>query len=154
MKTILTLCMIYNDTHILLGRKKRGLGTGFWNGFGGHVEDGEAIADAAVREVKEEAGIMPRDVQHRGVLDFEIATHPELLQVHVFSAQEFKGEPRETGEMEPRWFTHREIPFDQMWKDDRYWLPLLLQGNNFEGAFYFKDNDTLVNHVITEIGRN
>jgi hypothetical protein len=43
--------------HVLLGLKQRGFGTGKWNGFGGKVEKGEEIRDAAVREMKEEAGI-------------------------------------------------------------------------------------------------
>lgn len=147
-KTVLTLCVIHNDTHILLGRKKRGLGTGFWNGFGGHVEEGEAIEDAAHREVVEEIGVIPRNLRKRGVLNFEIATHPELLEVHVFSAREFEGEPLETEEMEPCWFTHTEIPYDKMWADDKYWLPLLLQGKNFSGTFYFRDNSTLIHHTL------
>lgn len=151
MKAILTLCVIYNDTHILLGRKKRGLGTGLWNGFGGHVEQGETIAEAAKREVREEIGVIPRNLRKRGVLNFEIKTHPELLEVYVFSAQEFDGEPEETAEMAPCWFARAAIPFDQMWKDDRYWLPVLLAGRNFEGEFYFANNDTLVRHAIKEI---
>ena len=36
--------------------KKRGFGAGKWNGFGGKVEPGETIVEAAVREVKEECG--------------------------------------------------------------------------------------------------
>lgn len=42
---------------VLLGLKKRGFGTGKWNGFGGKVEPGETIRQAAIREMKEEAGI-------------------------------------------------------------------------------------------------
>jgi len=40
--------------------------------------------------------------------------------------------------MKPRWFKIEEIPFDQMWPDDKYWLPLLLDGKNFRGKFYFE----------------
>ena len=43
MKKLLTLCIIYHHHKILLGMKKRGLGIGRWNGFGGHLEDGESI---------------------------------------------------------------------------------------------------------------
>ena len=39
---------------MLLGMKKRGFGTGKWNGFGGKVEVGETVADAAQRELEEE----------------------------------------------------------------------------------------------------
>jgi len=44
-------------TSLLLGLKMRGFGVGKWNGFGGKVERGESIRQAAVRECKEEAGV-------------------------------------------------------------------------------------------------
>lgn len=41
-----------SDGKLLLGRKLRGFGEGFWNGFGGKVGHGESIVEAAVREVR------------------------------------------------------------------------------------------------------
>ena len=34
---------------VLLGMKKRGFGQGRWNGFGGKVQAGETVEDAAIR---------------------------------------------------------------------------------------------------------
>ena len=53
------LCLLTRDggRQVLLGHKKTGLGTGKIVGLGGHVEDCESPAEAAAREVKEEAGI-------------------------------------------------------------------------------------------------
>ncbi|MDO8505831.1 MAG: 8-oxo-dGTP diphosphatase [bacterium] len=150
-KTVLTLCMIYNDTDVLLGKKKRGFGTGYFNGFGGHVEEGETIEDAAYREVREEILVEPRNLQKRGVLNFFFKHMPEELEVHVFSTSEFEGEPKETEEMEPRWYPLNKIPYQTMWADDKYWLPILLAGKNFRGEFYFKDAVTLLRHKIREI---
>jgi len=48
-KKITTLVMATNQSSILLGYKKRGFGSGRWNGFGGKVEPGESIEEAAVR---------------------------------------------------------------------------------------------------------
>ncbi|KAG8911143.1 hypothetical protein FRC01_005906, partial [Tulasnella sp. 417] len=44
-----TNCFIFEEdsTKVLLGLKKRGLGCGFYNGFGGKVNPGETPADAA-----------------------------------------------------------------------------------------------------------
>ena len=46
---VLTLVLIRESTRVLLGMKKRGFGQGRWNGFGGKVEKGETILQAAVR---------------------------------------------------------------------------------------------------------
>ena len=46
---ILTLAFVRRQEEILLGYKKRGFGAGNWNGFGGKVETGETIEDAAKR---------------------------------------------------------------------------------------------------------
>ncbi len=152
MKKILTLCIIHTDTHILLGMKKRGFGMGRWNGFGGKVQEGETVEMATVREVQEEAGVLLVDLEERGILSFEFENNPgEILEVHVFSASEFEGEPAESEEMRPQWFLKGEIPFSQMWPDDVHWLPKVLDGKNVEGRFYFRDNDTLVRHELVEM---
>lgn len=49
-RKLLTLVLVRNDVgDILLGLKKRGFGEGKWNGFGGKVEPGETIHQAAAR---------------------------------------------------------------------------------------------------------
>jgi 8-oxo-dGTP pyrophosphatase MutT (NUDIX family) len=53
----LTLLLLRSNGRILLGRKKRGFGAGKANGFGGKVEVGETIKEAAVREMQEESGV-------------------------------------------------------------------------------------------------
>lgn len=44
-----TLIVVKKEDDILLGYKKRGFGVNRWNGFGGKVESGENIVDAAIR---------------------------------------------------------------------------------------------------------
>jgi 8-oxo-dGTP diphosphatase/2-hydroxy-dATP diphosphatase len=149
-KRILTLCIIHKNSKILLGMKKRGFGAGFWNGFGGKVKEGESIEEAAKRETKEEIGVVPLDLKKMGILRFQFKGEPEILEVHVFSCSNFEGEIKETEEMAPKWFKIEEIPFDQMWPDDKYWLPLLLKGKNFEGEFHF-DRRKLTDYQIRQI---
>ncbi len=151
MKKIFTLCLIYNNTHLLLGYKKRGFGVGRWNGFGGKVANGETTLEAAKRELKEEANIESQNIKKRGVINFSFKERPEVLEVHFFSVNEFTGEPKETEEMNPQWFHFDQIPYDNMWPDDKYWLPILLAGKNFRGKFYFKDLNTILDYKIEEI---
>ena len=55
-RKVLTLVFLRREGEVLLGMKKRGFGEGKWNGFGGKVEAGETIVEAAAREVREECG--------------------------------------------------------------------------------------------------
>ncbi len=145
---LLTLCIIHEPNRVLLAMKKRGFGAGRWNGFGGKVEAGESIVDAALRECLEEGGITPLDLTARGVLTFTFENRPEALEVHLFGATTFEGEPTETEEMRPQWFAFDAIPFDAMWPDDRHWLPRFLSGENLQGSFHFRDENTLLSHEL------
>lgn len=137
MKKILTLCIPIKDNRVLLGMKKRGFGSGRWNGFGGKMEEGETIEQATVRELNEEVGIKDGKLSKAGIIEFSFENDDNILQVHIFKLLDFSDEPIETEEMKPQWFSINEIPFSQMWPDDEYWLPLLLSGKLFEGEFLF-----------------
>lgn len=141
---LLTLGLVTRPQEILLGLKKRGFGAGNWNGFGGKVEKGETIEAAAVRELREEAGLEADSLQQRGQLFFTFEHIPDVLEIHVFHVTKFAGEAQETEEMKPRWFPFSDIPYDTMWADDRYWLPLFLAGKSFTGSFHFADEKTIL----------
>jgi 8-oxo-dGTP diphosphatase/2-hydroxy-dATP diphosphatase len=156
-KKILTLCCVYNDTHILLGEKKYGKLAGLWNGFGGKIEEGETIEQAAIRELHEECCIVPKDMEKRGVILFKFDENGNpfegnpVVEVHIYSVTQFEGEPIETNEMRPEWFSYENIPYDSMWPDDLFWLPLLLDGKNFKGTFHFVDKDTISSYELKEV---
>lgn len=46
---LFTLVLVVQPPRVLLGMKKRGFGAGLWNGFGGKVQPGESIEEAARR---------------------------------------------------------------------------------------------------------
>lgn len=154
-KRILTLCLVYRDPQLLLGMKKSGFGAGRWNGFGGKLNESESIEEAAKREVSEESGISVLDIEKRAIIKFtfEKMTYdgsPEV-EMHLFAVNDFSGEPKETDEMKPKWFHKNELPYDKMWPDDQYWMPLFLSGKKFRAHFHFFDNDKLLSHNIKEV---
>jgi 8-oxo-dGTP diphosphatase/2-hydroxy-dATP diphosphatase len=150
MKKILTLCIVHQHPRVLLGMKKRGFGEGRWNGFGGKVAAGETIEEAARREMHEEAGVEVGDLEKMGILEFEFQGNPEILEVHVFRAQDFTGEPTESEEIRPQWYRVDEIPFDSMWPDDKFWIPMFLDGKKFKGRFLFGPEDVVVEYNLAE----
>jgi 8-oxo-dGTP diphosphatase len=132
---------------ILLGLKKAGFGQGKYGGFGGKVEAGETIAQAAARELLEETSIdVPEaDLHQVGHLTFLFPHKPAWSQmVHVFLVTTWNGEAVESEEMLPAWFPVKEIPYDQMWADGIHWLPPILAGEQVRARFWFQaDNETV-----------
>lgn len=154
MKKILTLLIIHKNNQVLLGMKKRGFGMGKWNGFGGKVEKGESVEDAAKREIFEEAGISVENIEKFGVLEFSWqGKEQDILEVNIFKAADFSGQPIETEEMKPQWFDIDKIPFEKMWADDKYWLPLFLAGKKFTGNFLFDRHNQIVKHILKVDGQ-
>lgn len=152
MKKILTLCFVVKGDRILLGMKKRGFGSGRWNGFGGKVEGGETIEEGARREMLEECGVIITEMEQVGVHEFEFASKPgDILEVHAFRVDSWDGEPRETEEMRPQWFTTDAIPYDEMWPDDIHWIPVFLTGKKFQTKFLFGEGDSVLKSHVQEV---
>ena len=147
----MTLVIIHDRPRLLLGKKKKGFGIGRWNGFGGKVEEGETIEEAAMRELAEEVGIEAGELEKIGVNQFEWQNNENLFEVHIFKSKNFKGVPRESDEMSPRWFFADEIPFAEMWSDDLYWFPYFMRGKKFRGKFVFDENDKVADYSLTEV---
>ncbi len=141
-----TLLIVRRGGRLLLIRKKRGLGAGKINGPGGRIEPGESPREAALREVREELLVSATGVSERGLLQFQFADGFSI-EATVFEASGCDGEPGETGEAAPRWVPEDAIPYDEMWADDRLWMPHFLAGRPFHGRFLF-DGDRLLGHEL------
>ena len=150
MVDIFTLCVVMRDDKVLLGMKKRGFGEGKWNGFGGKVEAYESVEAGALRECEEEAGIIPISLKPVGELMFYYKGR-DKRKVHLFLVSDFSGEIVETEEMRPSWFDKKSIPYEQMWPDDEYWLPMVLNGERVSGEFYFSADFILEKWVINGV---
>lgn len=137
---------------VLLGMKKRGFGAGNWNGFGGKVLLGEEeIAEAARRELLEEAGITVETLREAGTLHFSFEHDASLkIECRIFEGLGITGIPIESEEMRPEWFMEDALPYDAMWADDRHWIPLLLKGESFTGSFHFAENGIILHGMLNE----
>ena len=143
-----TLLVVIQDGKVLLIRKKRGHGAGKINGPGGKPEGTETPLECVLRETLEEVGIEAINPKLRGVMKFVDTLDPQW-QGYVFVAERFCGEPIETIEAIPQWFALDEIPYVEMWEDDRIWLPRVLAGATVEGDFLFTRGHLRAHQLVT-----
>lgn len=124
-----TLVLFADNKNVLLAMKKRGFGKGKWNGYGGKVEKGETIKQAAVREIFEEAKITikPEELLPLGMINFIFLDKPEWNQdVHLYLVQKIY-DAKETEEMKPQVFSKTNLPYEEMWDGDKHFIPLILE---------------------------
>lgn len=128
---IATLVFPKHDNIVYLALKKRNFGAGYLNGWGGKAEDvdGNVVKVTACREFVQEGNvtITPDDIELVAVIYF-YEKENLVFECHVYFLNKWEGEIQETEEMgPPQPFYIENLPYDQMWKADRIWLPLILK---------------------------
>lgn len=141
-----TLLFVRQDGRVLLMEKQRGLGKGLVNAPGGRVDPGETPRQAALREVEEELCVRPHEAVWCGEHRFQFRDGYSMW-VHVYQSRGAAGEATQTPEAIPLWTDEDAIPYERMWADDAYWIPLMLAGERFSGRWIF-DGKRMVDHTL------
>jgi 8-oxo-dGTP diphosphatase len=152
------ICHLRRGDEFLLQLKSEGrFGEGFWNAPGGKIEGTETPEEAARREVREETGLTVGNLEKVGDLEFYFGLSKSTPDwtAEVFLCSNFAGElSGSSSEGELKWFHKNGIPYDQMWADDKHWLPLLTENSSaerklFRGTFVFgADSKQLLNWKV------
>lgn len=131
------LCLIYDkDRYLLQDRVKED-----WRGYtlpGGHIEAGESIVDAVVREMREETGLTVLNPRLCGVKQFP--TEEGRYIVFLFCADQFEGEVVSSEEGEMHWVEKEELSHVPLVSDFDQLLQVMLDDglNEFQ---YVIEND-------------
>lgn len=134
------------ESEILLGMKKRGFGEGWWNGFGGKLEEGETYDDCAKRECLEEAGIEVGQLTHIANLHFFFDNILKVVS-KAYISNGLKGVPTESDEMKPELFNIENMPYHNMWPADRIWVPKSLRNDDKPLGFIVNFKDRIVESI-------
>jgi hypothetical protein len=62
------------------------------------------------------------------------------LVVSIFSCRQFSGRTRGGREGTLRWYPEERLPFDRLWPDMHYWLPIVLDEGSVAECFHFEES--------------
>lgn len=131
------LCLIHkNDKYLLQDRVKKD-----WKGYtlpGGHIEKGESIVDAVVREMKEETGLTVYNPKLCGVKQFPLDDGRYI--VFLFCADEFSGQVISSEEGTMHWVNKDDLSNVNTVEDFQELLRVMLDENLNEFQYVIEDN--------------
>ncbi|UCH58017.1 MAG: 8-oxo-dGTP diphosphatase, partial [Candidatus Bathyarchaeota archaeon] len=129
--------LIIEGNRLLLTKKAPGLlGEGKWKALSGRLLPSESPIEGAMRESFEESGLRVTQLEPRGKLCCFFEGRQEEWIVHLFASSSFEGGLRSSDEGDVSWFSLDELPYDEMWEDDRHLLPHVLKGKKVAGTLY------------------
>jgi len=135
-----TLCYVKKDGKTLMlyrNKKENDYHEGKWNGLGGKFEPGETPEECAKREVKEESGLIVKNMKLKGFITFPIFDGQDDWYVFLFIIDDFEGELIDSPEGKLEWIPDEELENLNLWDGDKIFIPWLFQDKFFSAKFNY-----------------
>ncbi len=136
-----TLCYVRRAGRTLMLHriKKPGdMHAGKWNGLGGKFEPGESPEQCAIREIREESGLIARNPDLRGMITFPGFAGDDDWYTFLYVVTDFEGELIDSPEGVLRWIPDDELLDLPLWEGDRTFLKWLDIPGFFSGRFVYE----------------
>ena len=140
-------CLVYimNQDEVLLIREAEGRPhEGQWIGMGGKAESGENPVSSAVREFKEESGLVLEDPMLRGT--FVWIDEVKCGIIHIVVGTEYTGRLSESEEGELRWHRIENLlALEGLAKHQRLFLDRILRDSDYfySGVAVYQNGKTV-----------
>ena len=148
--TVIPYCLVYlkHRGEVLMIRKAQGrLHAGEWIGLGGKLEPGEDPLSSAIREFREESGLLLEDPKLRGT--FIWIDEVKCGIVHIVTATKWNGRLSASEEGELRWHPIGDLhSLPGLAKHQRLFLDrILLDDDRFYSGVAVYQKDEMVKYV-------
>ena len=146
-----SLCYIEKDgAYLMIHRvkKKNDENHDKWIGVGGKFEEGESPFDCARREIREECGVIPKNLRYRGIVTF-VSDEYGTEYMHLFTADGCEGEIDyncDEGVLE--WVNKEKIPTLPIWEGDKIFFDLLEKEDRFFSLKLEYKKEKLINSFL------
>lgn len=101
-------CYLINDNKIVAIKYKSGSAKALYYDIpGGKIEAGETSEEAAIREVKEETGILVKNLTYKGKMIVEYPN--KIFDFDIFLCNEYSLEPQDFDENQSEWIEISEL---------------------------------------------
>ncbi|MCR4764106.1 MAG: 8-oxo-dGTP diphosphatase [Lachnospiraceae bacterium] len=169
MKNTTLIYLEKNHQYLMMyrNRKPNDPNAGKWIGIGGKIEEGETPGECALREIREETGILAANIRFRGLVLF-LNTRYETEYMFLYTSDDFtlpSGFDQENtsadapisdglpacDEGELHWVDIDTVTDLPLWEGDRYFLQLLKENTTPFLLTLRYDGDVLTEHTCSPL---
>ncbi|MHA1148586.1 MAG: NUDIX hydrolase [Promethearchaeota archaeon] len=110
--------MFIRDNQLLLVKRKYNPDAGYWSIPGGHLDLGERVEDAAVREAEEETGFKTKVTKLAGIINKIMYDHKGKIEYHYvlinYFVEQIKGSPDQPPVAADDALDAKFVPFEEL----------------------------------------